>query len=220
MIRANYITTSEFQDMNQELDMSMYSDTTISGMIKRASMEIDQFLSYSLSAENIVLEANETIVTTNGNLMIYPAKFPILQVNAIQLKLGTAKIDLSLVDGNGQPRYDIPWRERSIIYPYQEIAFTGTLSIRNFYAMRGMQILTRLSYRAGFETIPDDVKDACSLWTRDMFIRQANPMDLLGMTQGTITTSFKGKAAQDDPEDSRWLKQAKSILQSYLRLTA
>lgn len=218
MNKVNYITVTEFQNMNPETDFTGFSDVTISGMISRASQNIDNFLQYSLGVEDIVGEKNEAMVSSNGNLIVYTAKSPIISVSAVALKLGTAVINLSMADGNGVVRYDIPWRAKSFTYPYQEIAFTGTLSIRNFYSLRGTQIFTTVSYRAGYETIPDDVKDACNLWTKDVFVRQSNPMNLTSMTQGAISMGFG--SPDSDTGESRWVKQAKGILQSYRRVTA
>lgn len=218
MNSANYITVAEFQTMNPELDFTGFSDPTISGMIRTASQGMDNYLQYSLAVEDIVAEKNEALVNSHGNLMIFTRKFPIISVSAVSLKLGTVNTDLSLTDGAGNARYEIPDRARNIVYPYQELAFTGTFSIRNFYAIRGLQIYTKVSYRAGFVTIPDDVKDACSLWTRDIFTRQANPMDLKSINQGAISMSFRD--LDPDTGDARWLKQAKSILSSYKKYTA
>ena len=220
MIKANYLTVNEFKNFNPEVDFTNYNDTTISGMISRASANIDNYLQYSLAVEDIVDEKNEAIVSSNGNLMIYTTKYPIISVAAISLKLGTAHIDLSLVDGAGNARYDIPVRARNILYPYQEIAFTGTLSVRNFFSLRNMQIFTKTSYRAGYDTIPDDLKDAVNLWTKDIFIRQSNPMDLVSASQGAVSMQFKNRALNPDSEDSKWIQDAKGILQSYRKYTS
>lgn len=214
MQSANYITVTEFKDMNPEVDFTQYSDATISGMISRASSQMDNFLQYSLVVEDVVGEKNETIVTSQGNLQVYPRKFPIISVSAIQIKLGTVHLDLNLTDGAGNPRYDIPFRARSVTYPYQEISVTGVMSIRNFYQLRSVETFTVINYRAGYETIPPDLKDACNLMTKDIFIRQANPMDVKALTQGAISMTFR-----DADDETRWVKNAKSIMQSYRKFT-
>lgn len=217
MNSANYISNAEFADMNPELDLSNYSPLTISGMIQRASAQMDNYLEYSLGIEEISSEKSEAIITREGNLMVFTRKFPVVSVSAISLKLGTVSLDLTLTDGSGNARYDIPYRARSVTYPYQEISMTGTFSVRNFMQIRGREIFSVISYRAGFETIPSDLKDACSLITRDIFIRQANPQDLSSATQGATSQAFRAK---DEVGDSSWVKQAKEIMKSYRRLTA
>lgn len=214
MNKVNYISTSEWESMNPELDLSGYTDATISGMISRASVGMNNYLQYSLGVEEIVDEKNEAMVSSKGNLIIYTRKFPIVSVSAISLKLGTVHLDLNLADGGGNPRYDIPSRGRSITYPYQEIAMTGVFSIRNFYQMRDLELFSKISYRAGYDVIPDDIKDACNLWTKDIFNRQTNPMELSGLIQGAIRMDFKDKNSDGD---GIFLRQAKNILQSYRR---
>ena len=203
--------TDRFQHWN--------SDPTISGMISRASAQIDNYLQYSLTVEDIVGETGEAIVSSNGNLMIFTRKFPVQTVSAIQLKLGTVHLDLTMTDAAGNPRYDVPSRGRSILYPFQEISMTGVFSIRNFYQLRDREIYAKVNYRAGYTTIPDDLKDACNLWTKDIFIRQANPMDLSSVNQGGISMAFRSRGGDLDNGDSTWVKQAKSILQSYRKFT-
>lgn len=213
MNAANYITVTEFQNMNPEVDFSNYNDTTISGMIKSASAGMDNFLNYSLGIETITDEKNEAIVDSEGNLRVFVRKMPVQSVSALQLKLGTVSLDLQLTTG-GTDRYEIPTRGSYVLYPFQEVALTGTFSVRNFYQMRGRTIYTKMTYVAGYATIPQDIKDACNLWTKDIFIRQANPMDIKGTNQGAIGMSFK------DDKESKWLTQAKEILFKYQGVTA
>jgi len=217
MQEANYISITEFQQMNPELDFTGYDNTTISGMITRASRFMDNYLQYSLTIENVQNEKTEASISADGNLIVFTRKFPIVEVTAIALKLGTVQLDLNLTDGNGNARYEIPSRARSILYPYQEISMTGTFSIRNFYQLREREIYTMTSYRAGYETIPDDLKDACSLLAKDVFIRQSNPMDLKSVSQGAVAMSWNDRS---ETGDTVWKKQAKDILNSYRKYYA
>lgn len=216
MNKANYITVTEFKEYNPELDFTNYSDATLSGVITRASQTVDNFLQYSLSIESISNEKNEATVSSNGNLIIYSRKLPIISVSAVTIKLGTVNLNLTLTDGAGNQNYDIPSRGSYVIFPYQQMQITGTFSIRNFYQMRGLQLFSVMSYVAGYDTIPADIKDAVNLFAKDIFIRQANPMDLSSTTQGAISMGFRGK---NDYGESSLIKQGKSILQSYRRVT-
>lgn len=213
---ANYITVTEFQTMNPEIDFTNYSDATISGMINRASGSIDNYLQHSLDLEEVVGEKCEAQITSQGNLIIFPRKTPVQSVSAIKLKLGTVSLDLNLTDGAGNPRYDIPSRQTSVMYPYQEISMTGVFSVRNFYQLRGVEIYTVISYLAGYETIPPDIKEAVNLWTKDVFMRQANPMDIKSGNQGAINISYRDRDANSG--DGTYMKQAKGILQNYRRV--
>ena len=210
---ASYISVTEFQQYNPELDFTAYSTATLSGVISRASKWVDNFAQTPLDLRAVTNEKTEAVVNSNGNLIIHTRQYPIQSVSAISLKLGTASYTLSLADGNGTARYDIGSRGTYILYPFQEVAFTGTLSIRNFYQLRNVNIFSVISYIAGYETIPDDIKDACNLIAKDIFIRQSNPMDLSNLTQGGITVSYRPR----DDGDSDSVRDAKQILQDYRR---
>lgn len=213
---SNYISVSEFIDFNPELDFSNYTAATISGMINRASRQVDNYLQYSLDLEDVVGEKSEAQVSSDGNLIVNVRKFPVVSVAAVQLKLGTVHLDLTMTDGAGNPRYDIPSRARSFVYPYQEISMTGVFSVRNFYQIRDREIFTVVSYRAGWATIPGDLKDAVNLWAKDVFIRQSNPMDVKAVSQGAISITYRDHNAEDG--DSVLVKQAKGVLDSYKRI--
>lgn len=211
---GNYITNAEFQALNPNLDLSAFPAITISGLITAASAEIDNYLQYSLWAEQVLNETNEAVVSSNGNLLIYTHKFPIVAVSAISLKLGTVHLDLTMLDSHGTPRYDIPSRARSIMYPFQEISMTGVFSIRNFYQLRDREIYAKVSYTAGYSIIPNEIKLACSLLTRDMIVREmANPSLASSASQGGISMSWS--MTQDGSGDSQLMDQAKNLLQSY-----
>lgn len=216
MNSANYITVTEFKNWNPEIDFTRYADATISGMIARASKGIDSFLQYSLSIEDISNEKDEGKISSDGNLIIHTRKIPIVSVSSLVLSIGTTEMTLNLTDGNGNTRYDIPTRAKYISYPYQEISLTGTFSITNLAQLRPYDFFTTVSYRAGYETIPDDIKDACDLWTKDIFIRQANPMDLKSTSQGSVSITHRDR----DPVtgEGSFMKQAKAILSDYKRL--
>lgn len=210
MNSAPYISVTEFKTFNPELDFTNYVDTTISGMITRASAYVDNFLQYSLSVEDISNEVNESLVDSDGNLMIYTKKVPIQSVSGITLKMGTYSTDLSLTSGSDN-RYDITAEGRYVLYPYQEVTLTGTVVIRDFFSIRSRKLLTKVSYRAGYETIPNDIKDAVNLLTKDIFIRQANPMDLSSVSQGGISMSYRDRT--DGRSDMAL--DAERILESY-----
>lgn len=215
MNSANYISVSQFQAWNPELDFSNYTDTTISGMIQRASAYADNYLEYSLQQETLTREQNQGMVDTNGNLLIFVKKRPVTSVSEIRIKLGTAASSLSLVDGNGENRYDIPDDGAYVMVPYQNVAITGTVTITDFYALRGINFFTQITYVAGYTTIPTDIQDAVNLLTKDIFIRQANPMDLQSMSQGSINMNFRTRT--DGKSDM--VIDAERMLNRYKRFT-
>lgn len=214
MNSAPYISVTDFQNMNPEMDFSQYTPTTISGMIVRASAWVDNYLQYSLSIEDIVEEKSEAAIDSEGNLRIFTQKMPVQSVSSLKLKLGTSVLDFSLTDGAGQPKYEIPTRGTYVLYPQQEIALTGNFSIRNFTYLRGRTIFSVISYRAGYETIPQAIRDAVNLKTKDIFIRQANPLDVKSVQQGAISYDFRDR---DETGESDMEKDAKRLLEEYVR---
>lgn len=216
MNAVNYISTAEFQSFNPDLDFSQLSDPTISGMIQRASAVADSYIEYSMGIEDIVAEDNEAVVNSRGNMVIFTRKVPIVSVSSIQLRLGTVSMDLSLTDGAGNNRWSMPSRASYIVYPFQEISLTGTLSVRNFYDLRQNDFFVRISYRAGYETIPADFKDAVNLIAREIMQRQSNPAGASSITQGAISLSFD----RDSDKIPATLRQARDLLDHYRKVTA
>lgn len=214
MNKANYITIDEFKAYNPETDFTNHTSAVLSGMIARASAFVDDFLHYSLKVEDISNEISDAIVTTDGDLRIYPEKIPLISVSKIELKLGTYNSSLSLTDSDGNNKYEIPKEKSYILYPYTQIELSGSVSLRNLWDIRQRQYYTRLSYRAGYTTIPDILKDAVNLITKDIFMRQANPMDLSSVSQGGISMSYRKQQAGK----SDLVKDAIRILQPYVKI--
>ncbi len=190
MNAINYVSVDEFKNYNPETDFADYTDITISGLIQRASKIADNFLQYSLGVEDIVSEKLSAIVTVDGDLMIHPMKIPVQSVSAIALCLGEYSTDLTIVDSAGNPYYDLPNPANHILYPYQQLQLTGKVSIRSLFQIRERQFYVKISYRAGYTTIPADVKDAVNLITKDIFMRQTNPMNLRSVSQGGISVNY------------------------------
>lgn len=216
MIKANYITVNEFAEYNPELDLSGYSATTISGMIMRASAYMDNYLQYSLSVENIVDEVSDAVVSPQGDLIVNVMKYPLISVSSVGIKVGSNTIYLQLTDGNGLSRLQIPVRKDCFVFPYIDIAWTGTFSVTSFLNMRQYSTYVTTNYRAGYETIPPDLKDVCNLLAKDIFIRQSNPMGMSAMQQGGIRMQFKEIGNEKGKSDLKL--QAEAILDSYKRV--
>ena len=210
MLKANYITTSEFQTMNPDIDFSNIPAATISGMISRGSRLVDNYLNYSLALETIAGEKSQAVINSDGDLVLFPQKLPIQSLQSAVIKKGSYSMNLILNDGAGNPVYDIVGQR--IIFPFQQMQTTGTFSIRNFYQLRERLFWTLISYTAGYDTIPDDLKDACNLMTKDIWARQANPIGIKKMTQGAISMEYSQKDG-----DSDMVTDAKSILDNYAR---
>jgi hypothetical protein len=209
MLKASYLSVDEFKDWNPETDFSDYAVTTLSGMITRASAWVDDYLGYSLKVEDIEDELAEATVTTDGDLMIFPRKIPIISVSKIGLKLGQYDTSLEIEDENGT-YYDIPEPRHYILYPFQQLQLTGKVALKNLLQVRTRLYFTQISYRAGYETIPDVIKDVVNLVAKDIFMRQVNPMGLGNVSQGGISMSYQ-------TGESDLVKRAKELLEPYCR---
>lgn len=186
----NYITTTEFEGYNQETDFSQYNDITISGMVSRASRWVDGYVGYSFDDESIISEKLEVHISSDYDLVIFTKKIPITAVNAIKLTLGTYNFALDLVSGSGVEKYDIPEPKSHILYPISQLSGAGSLYAKQYIEMRDRVVFTEVSYQAGYAIIPDDIKDAVNLITKDIFIRQVNPMQLKSTSQGGIKLEY------------------------------
>ena len=206
-MEQSYITIDEFKNANPETNFAQYSDATISGMIRTASSHMDDYVFHSLGLQTITDETSEAMVNSDGDLIIHPKEKPIQSISSIVIKLGNYSNNITLVDGSGNAIYEIPEPKNYILFPISQIMMMGSLFVTNFYQMRSRQFMTKISYVAGYATIPNNIKDACNLWTKDIFIRQSNPMGLGSVSQGGITMNYK-------EGESEYLKQAKDILKS------
>lgn len=213
----NYITVTEFANWNPVLDLSAYTDVTISGMIRRASRYVDGFLEYSLDLESVVDEKAEAVVNSTGELVVYTRKGQVQSVEEINIVIGSSVVTLQLTDGAGNSNVIIPSRKTSFVYPWLPFAYTGTVPITNFFALRNWDCYTKCSYTAGYTTdnMPDDIKDAVNLLTLDIFMRGANPQLLSSMSQGGISMSFQ-KGNGDGK--SSYKMEAENMLNHYKRV--
>lgn len=210
MLKASYISNSEFLAYNADIDFSNVPAATVSGMISRASRWVDNYLNYSLALESITHEKSQAVINSDGDLVLFPQKLPIISLQSAVIKKGSYQMNLILTDGSGNPVYDIVGQR--IIFPFQQMQTTGTFSIRNFYQLRERLFFTDLSYTAGYDTIPDDLKDACNLVAKDIWARGANPLGVKKLTQGAISMEYSQKDG-----DSDMVVDAKTILDNYAR---
>lgn len=197
----NLITTTEFANMAPEIDTSQYTDATLSGKVSQASRQVGDYLGYSPNAESITDELRESVIDSNGDLIVRPQKIPIITVSAIKLAKGASDgdVDLTLTAG-GNIKYNIDFAKRYIRFPYGEMSLTGTPSFTSFYDLRGKQFYTKLSYRGGYEdgNLPEVMKLATVLLTRDIIARALNTVGAKRISQGGISMEyFEGGGKSD-----------------------
>jgi hypothetical protein len=216
MTDSNIITVSEFGLMSPKVDTSSYADPTISGFISAASKIASDYLEYSPLAEDIVGELKDGRITTEGDLLIFPNKIPVITLSSISIARGTTNVALTLTNGQGANKYNIDVNARTIRYPYQEIVLQGTPVFTDFYNLRGLQFYTKISYRGGYEAsaLPQPIKQAVAMIVQDLLSTQANPTGATEIRQGSL--SFKYNSFDDS--QSPVLKMALRLLNPYRRI--
>lgn len=215
MTYENIITVTEFGEFAPEVDTSQYTNPTISGMISQASRMATDYLEYSPLAENIVDEVKQGLVTVDGDLLIMPAKLPIVSVSALYVTKGTTTLTVEL-QRDGTDKFNIDYTRRHIRLPYNELILQGTTVVFDFYALRSSQFYTKMSYRGGWEPseLPATIKQAVVLLTKDILSGQNNAMGLTSMSQGQVRFSWGKDASGVSP----LVKQAHLLLGPYRRL--
>lgn len=216
MTDYNLITIDEFKAYAPEVDLTQYDDPTISGMISQASKMSSDYLLYTPILESISAEVTDSHVTTEGDLIIYTQKLPIVSVSEVKIMKGTTEVGLGLTNSAGELRYNIDYAKRYIRYPYGEVSLEGDFLFTNFYSLRGNQFYTKTTYTAGwsFEELPVSIKQATSLFMRNILSRRMNTSGAKRITQGGITMEYWDR--KDSKSDLE--VDAYRLLQPYRRI--
>lgn len=215
----NLITVAEFGAYAPEVDTSAYGDPTISGMISMASKQVADYIGYTPIAEFVVDEVREGHITSEGDLIVFPAKLPIQTISEISITKGTTDLPLSLTDGNGNIKYNIDYNKRKVRFPNFETAFNNVPGIINFYGLKNTQFFTKMSYLGGWnvEDLPETIKLATILYMRDVLGPASNPNNASRIKQGLVEFEYRNSAIMNG-EDSIFVKQANKLLGPYRRI--
>jgi hypothetical protein len=216
MTDNNLITVTELGLMAPKLDTTAFDAPTLSGYIQAASKIASDYLEYTPLAEDIVGEIRDGRITSEGDLLIFPAKLPIASLSSLEITRGTASVTLSLVNGAGANRYNIDFNKRHVRYPYQELVIQGTPVFTNFNNLRGIQFYTKMSYRGGYEvaSLPQTIKQAVAILVMDLIGPQNNPTGATEIRQGQV--SFKYNSYGE--AQSQLMKSALRLLNPYRRI--
>lgn len=216
MNHINLINTTEFREYAPEVDLSLYNDTTISGMISQATTLVEDYVGYSPYAEDIVGELKESLIDSNGDLIVRPEKIPVISVSSLKLAKGSpaGDVDIVLTNESGD-KYNIDFSGRYIRFPFGEMTLTGSPIFSNFYNLRGKQFYTKISYRGGYEPsdLPAVFKQATIMFMRDIISRSSNPSGATRISQGGISLSYEQRDGKSD-----LVFDAERILRPYRRV--
>jgi len=216
----NLITVEEFKSKAPEVDTSRYTDPTVSGFITQASEEVGRYLQYDPFAENVADELKDARVTTEGDLLVYPAKIPIISVSALAIKKGTTELTITLQDSQGNDKFNLDYTKRNLRFPAGEILLQGqTILLTDFFSYRSTQFFSKMSYRAGYEVddLPETIKQATVLYTREELARSQNTAGAKRISQGGITLEYNQRSSRFGGK-SDLIVDAEKLLRPYRRI--
>lgn len=189
------------------LDIDESFDNQINEWISAAEAIANKYMGYTTASgvmlENIVDETAYGRVDTDGNLIVFPSKVPIVSVASLELVKGSESIRMSLEDSESNNKYNIPSTSDFIFFP--------GASIVNFSQLRSTKFFTKIDYTAGYSTVPDDIKHATVNLLADIVMRHSNKEGLESITQGRVTKRYWSR--QDGHSD--FYLDAMSMLKPY-----
>jgi hypothetical protein len=197
------------------IDIDASFESQVETWISAAEEYVDNYTGYTTASgmwnESIVNELSEARVDGDHSLVIHPRKSPVNSVSAIGINKGTQTITLNLTDGDGVARYILPSHKRVIIYPSNELSTTGSLVLNDFVDIKYSRFYTKISYIAGYTSIPKIVSLATTMISADSVMRQANKEGLTALTQGKLSKRW----AERRDGKSEWILDAEEYLKPY-----
>lgn len=183
--------------------------------IAAAELQINDYTGYTTAsgifAEQITNEVTKAYVDSGLNLKIFPRKTPIISVEGITLAKGTTRMAITMNNGAGVPKYNIPAPGNYISYPQYEFTVTGGSIIHSLSSLRGTEFYVELNYIAGYQQVPADIRLATVNLVSDVIMRQANKEGLESITQGRVTKRWR----QRTDGQSDFVKDAYELLRGY-----
>jgi hypothetical protein len=208
----SYITLSELKSQYPSVDYSVYSDATLNSIINSAESKVNEFVEYSFDLENLTNEISKGFIDSDYSLVVFPRKKPILSLSSISIIKGSAEINITLTNGQNEEIYTIPETKDRIIFPIADISLQS-VSIIDFGVLKSVDFFTKISYQAGYNTIPDVVKEATMLFALEVISRNMNISGATQVSQGGISISYNSS------NGNRLGKEAKSLLMDYKKVS-
>lgn len=210
---TNILTTAELAQYAPDLDTTGFSDTTLSGIISQATNRIAKFCNVKgFEQATETDETDRTLISNKGELVIAVRRRPIVSVSAISIVRGGFSTNLTLTDSSGNALYQIPTPGNRLHLPNAYLYATGTYlagGSSQLYTLKGANTFYKITYIGGYAQMPDDLKQACVLYMRDIITKQFNPTGAQSFSQGSYSVNFGAGTADGD---SRLIKEAKDIL--------
>lgn len=208
---TNFITTAEFREMNPTLDLSRYeSDTTLSGVITRATAKVEDYLGYTLSYEAGINEKVMGLVNTNNDISVFPSKYPVRSVTSASIVKGSFNATINLTTSN----YDMPSAKDEIVFSGSSISL-DTVTLLDLEGLRLSDFYLDFTYSAGYYMYdrPQILIDAVNLYAKDEISRSLNQSGASELRQGAVTIKYSSSKGESD-----FIQDAKGLLSSLKRV--
>ncbi len=215
----NFVSVAEFKSASVGLDLSKYTDTTISGVLTRSTAKAEKFLGYTLPKETITNEKTEGQINPDRDFVVAPKKIPVSSLSALTIRKGTFQATVTLVDGNNRNRFDIVDRG-DLIYVNGDVVTLDSVSIISLNSLRNTTFFTEITYVAGYDMFdrPQDIVDAIILLAQDEVARSLNVSGAAEIRQGAVTIKYADQTKRETHKSDKVL-DAEAILTLYKRQT-
>lgn len=211
---ADYISTAEFAALHPEVDTSQYTTATVSGIISAASRYVENFCQVdSFAFETVTDEIAQATISREGDLHIFTRRRPVISLTSAVLQRGTWSLTLTLTN-NGSPIYHIPHPGYQFVYPNTFLTSVGTFTMNDLTELRRYTTYAKITYVAGYQTIPQDIRFATALIVKDYIQKRLNAAGAASITQGGVTIRYSERDGKSDD-----LVDAETLLQDYVRVT-
>lgn len=201
---TNILTKADIQAYAPELDLSGYDDTTISGMLTRAQqLAVDYCEVSGFDSQTVIAETDHAHVNSDGDLVISTLRRPIQSVSAIRLKGTNVNVNLGLTDSADNPYYFIPAPGTMVYYPSNFLVSAGV----GLIGLRSARLYYEIDYEGGYTEPPSSLKEAITLYFRDITATRTNQSGAMSWSQGSMSMSFGAQG-----QKSKLVLQAEEIL--------
>ncbi len=214
----NLITQAELEAYAPDLDLTQFSQATISGMISRASQRAINYCNVDgFFRTNVVGESEQVRIAPNGDLTYSFRRRPVAAGGLNGLRLVGLEVNqsLELSIGDLQNIYYIPTGGTYFVYPSNFLLAHG----RGLISLRNADLFVEVDYTGGYlpDELPGDIKEAVTLFFRSAAAKKYNPAGAASFRQGAISMNFKGSGSEAGSSKDAFVSEAELLLNEYVR---
>jgi hypothetical protein len=208
-----YITREELKRLYPTVDYTIYSDATLDEILEFATEKVDDYCEQSFGVETLTDEISKAFIDSDNSLIIFPRKVPLISISAVSIVKGSAEVDITLTNGLNQNIYTIPSSADRIIFPIGDISLQS-VSILDFGTLRNVDFYSKITYQAGYATIPPVIKEATALFALESITRNLNITGASSVSQGGISISYGSNGGS-----TKLSNEAQRLLAGFVKVT-